>query len=52
MKKADRSNARYAVILGENEIASGTVALKPLRNDDPQQEVNQSELASVLKGLL
>ena len=52
MKKADRSNARYAVILGENEIGSGTVALKPLRNDDPQQEVNQSELASVLKGLL
>ena len=52
MKKADRSNARYAVILGENEIASGTVALKPLRNDDPQQEINQSELASVLKGLL
>ena len=52
MKKADRSNARYAVILGENEIASGTVALKPLRNDDPQQEVNQSELSSVLKGLL
>ncbi len=52
MKKADRSNARYAVILGENEIASGTVALKPLRNDDPQQEVVQSELASVLKKLL
>ncbi|ERP92259.1 histidyl-tRNA synthetase [Marinobacter sp. ES-1] len=52
MKKADRSNARYAVILGENEIASGTVALKPLRNDDPQQDVSQSELASVLKNML
>lgn len=52
MKKADRSNARYAVILGENEIANGTVALKPLRNDDPQQEVAQNELASVLAPLL
>jgi histidyl-tRNA synthetase len=52
MKKADRSNARYAVILGENELANGTVALKPLRNEDPQQEVKQVELASRLLELL
>ncbi|AOY87912.1 histidine--tRNA ligase [Marinobacter salinus] len=48
MKKADRSAARYAVILGENELANGTVGLKPLRADEPQREVLQSELASVL----
>ncbi|MBR9869590.1 MAG: histidine--tRNA ligase [Gammaproteobacteria bacterium] len=52
MKKADRSGARYAVILGENEVANGTVGLKPLRDDQPQQEVSQSELANVLAPLV
>ncbi|MCM0612264.1 histidine--tRNA ligase [Marinobacter sediminum] len=48
MKKADRSGARYAVILGENELANGTAGLKPLRSDESQREVAQNELASVL----
>ncbi|MBJ6138048.1 histidine--tRNA ligase [Marinobacter litoralis] len=52
MKKADRSGARYAVILGENEVANGTVGLKPLRDEQAQQEVAQSELADVLTPLL
>ncbi len=32
MKKADASGARYALIIGDNEVAAGTVAVKPLRN--------------------
>ncbi|WP_372963949.1 histidine--tRNA ligase [Marinobacter sp.] len=48
MKKADRSGARYAVILGENEIEHGTAGLKPLRDDQPQQEVAQADLARIL----
>ena len=52
MKKADRSGARYAVILGENEVANGTVGLKPLRDDQPQREVPQSDLAGVLAELV
>ncbi|MEC7815254.1 MAG: histidine--tRNA ligase [Pseudomonadota bacterium] len=52
MKKADRSGARYAVILGENELAQGTVGLKPLRNDEPQQDIARNDLVSVLAGLL
>ncbi|EMP56668.1 histidyl tRNA synthetase [Marinobacter santoriniensis NKSG1] len=48
MKKADKSGARYAIILGENELASGTAALKPLRDDEPQQEVPQEDLAQAL----
>jgi histidyl-tRNA synthetase len=32
MKKADASGARFALILGDNEVAAGTVAVKPLRN--------------------
>lgn len=52
MKKADRSGARYAVILGDNEIESGTVGLKPLRSDEEQQSLGQSELADTLDKLL
>jgi histidyl-tRNA synthetase len=32
MKRADASGAAFAVILGEDEVASGTVAVKPLRD--------------------
>lgn len=52
MKKADKSGARYAIVLGENELASGTVGLKPLRSSDDQQNIDTAELPSVLKGLL
>jgi histidyl-tRNA synthetase len=31
MKRADASGAAYAVILGDDEIANGTVGVKPLR---------------------
>lgn len=52
MKKADRSGARFAVIIGENEVANGTAGLKPLRSDEAQQDVVQSELAAKLEELL
>jgi histidyl-tRNA synthetase len=32
LKKADASGARYALVIGDNEVAAGTVAVKPLRN--------------------
>jgi histidyl-tRNA synthetase len=37
MKKADASGARYAVILGDAEMQSEKVSIKPLRVDGPQQ---------------
>ncbi len=52
MKKADKSGARYAVILGENEVAGGTAGLKPLRSDESQREVPQAELAQALADAL
>lgn len=52
MKKADKSGARYAVILGENEVAGGTAGLKPLRSDEPQREVRRAELGQVLADVL
>ena len=44
MKKADKSGAVLALLLGEREAAEGTVALKPLRSGQEQQSVRQEEL--------
>ena len=47
-KKADKSNARYALILGDDELAKGVAGLKPLRGEGEQQQINLAELAGVL----
>lgn len=41
MKKADRSQARYAIILGDDEVNTQQVSLKPMRADasDQQQQL-------------
>ncbi len=48
MKRADKSNARYAVILGEQEIADNKAGFKPLRSDEQQASVARAELAPML----
>jgi histidyl-tRNA synthetase len=45
-KKADRSQARYAVVLGDDELARGVAGLKPLRGEGEQQEIALDELAN------
>lgn len=46
IKRADKSGATYALIIGENEVQNHTVAIKPLRNRDEQQiTLPQAELA-------
>lgn len=52
MRKADKSGARIALILGEAEIEAGTVALKFLREDRPQDEILQSEIITRMASLL
>jgi histidyl-tRNA synthetase len=37
LKRADRSGAAFALILGDEEVAQGQVGIKPLRQDRPQQ---------------
>jgi histidyl-tRNA synthetase len=39
MKKADASGARFAVIIGDNEAAAGTLGVKPLRASAEQRTV-------------
>lgn len=48
-KKADKSGAEYAIIIGEHEMKTHSVSLKYLREDLPQQTLYQDELAEFLK---
>ena len=48
IKKADKSGAAVALILGEDEMASATVGVKFLREDKPQKTVDQRELGNLL----
>jgi histidyl-tRNA synthetase len=47
-KKADKSGARYAVVIGENELAAGVAGVKPLRESGEQTEVPLTDLADFL----
>ncbi|HEX9627922.1 MAG TPA: histidine--tRNA ligase [Acidiferrobacterales bacterium] len=49
MKRADRSRARYALLLGEAELAAGVVSVKALRAEARQQELGEAELIAYLK---
>ncbi|WP_445775789.1 histidine--tRNA ligase [Shewanella sp.] len=52
MKRADKSGAQYALIIGENEIANNQVAIKPLRNNNEQQLVSRTELVAKIAELI
>jgi histidyl-tRNA synthetase len=43
-KRADRSGADLALILGEEELSQGTASIKPLRTDSPQEQVPLADL--------
>jgi histidyl-tRNA synthetase len=47
-KKADKSGAQYAIIIGEHELKTHSVSLKNLREEIPQQTLYQDELAEYL----
>jgi histidyl-tRNA synthetase len=51
-RRADRSGARLALVLGDNELERGAAALKPLRQEHEQAEVPLAELASRIPELL
>ncbi|MDR0645817.1 MAG: histidine--tRNA ligase [Elusimicrobiota bacterium] len=51
MKQADKIGADYAVIIGEDELASNSAALKNLKTGE-QNSYPQAELTEVLKKLI
>jgi histidyl-tRNA synthetase len=52
MRRADRSGAALAIILGDDEVAAGTVAVKPLRGDGGQLTLPRAGLVAALRPLL
>lgn len=48
LKKADKSGARFAVMLGEDELARGLTTLKDLRGERPQQLLDTEALVTAL----
>lgn len=51
LKRADKVQARVAVILGDDELANGTVTIKDMRTTE-QQSVAQSAAADAIKAIL
>ncbi len=52
MKKADKSGAAIALILGEAEVAEKTIAIKFLREQNEQQTIKQADITSALRKLI
>jgi histidyl-tRNA synthetase len=51
-RRADRSGARYALVLGENEIERGVAAIKNLRGEAQQIECPMAEVGTRLEAVL
>ena len=49
IKRADKSGAQLAILLGENEISQGIASVKYLREDKLQSEIALSELAGFIR---
>ena len=51
-KRADKSGAEFAIVLGDDEVARGVVALKALRRESAQEECAVSKVSERLGVLL
>jgi histidyl-tRNA synthetase len=51
-KRADRSGAAFALVMGEDEVAQQRVLLKPLRERSEQESLSQQDVPARLQGLL
>ena len=45
-KRADRSGAGFALVMGDDEVSQGTVILKPLRSEAEQETLLQQDVAA------
>jgi len=52
LKKADKSGASIALILGESELQKSTINIKFLRQDKPQIELEQSQLLEQITSIM
>ena len=52
LKRADKSGAEFALVLGDDEVAENRAGLKPLRTDQDQASIALEHLADELAGRL
>lgn len=52
MKKADKSNSDYALILGEEEMKNNQISLKPLKGQGEQQSILLEGIIAYLQEIL
>jgi histidyl-tRNA synthetase len=52
MKTADKSGARVALLVGEDEVAKGTVTVRHLRGDAEQESVRRDEIVERVRSLI
>jgi len=52
MKSADRSGARVVLIVGSDELDSGSVTVRPLRGEGDQQRVERAAVVASVAALL
>lgn len=50
IKRADKSGAAFALILGDDEARARRIAVKPLRSEAPQRDWEWEDLLQALKG--
>ena len=48
-KKADKSGANYAIIIGDDELINNTLSLKNLRSHEDQQTLSEDDLLTYMK---
>jgi histidyl-tRNA synthetase len=51
-KRADRSGAAYALVIGDSEAAQQQAVLKPLRSDADQESLMQQDIAGIIAARL
>ncbi len=52
MKRADKSNAHAAILVGEDELKSGTFVVKPLRSGREQISVTKERLLEAVRDVI
>jgi len=51
MRKADASGARFAVIIGDDEVKAGVISVKSLREEVEQAKIGLTEAVGLIKGI-
>jgi len=52
LRQADKSGARLALIVGREELDSGSVRLKDLRGEQAEEQVSRAEVVGIVQTMV